>query len=81
MDVSPEDEELDTAEGDEETLFRGTNQRHITRSLLAIKIDASRVLDVARQDPDPATIIVRYLAEQPFQAYYRRNKVEALERG
>jgi hypothetical protein len=73
-DLSPEDGEFDVAEGDEETLIRA--KRHgITRSPLPITVNEDRVQHIARWNTNPVAIIARYLAEQPYQAYYRRNKV------
>jgi len=79
-DVTPEDEECDMAEGDEETLILG-NLRSVSRCPLPIKVDGSMVLRIAEQEPNPAAIIVHYIAEQPFQAYYRRKPVELPKQG
>ena len=79
-DVNPEDEEFDVAEGDEETLILG-NLRGVCRCPLSIKVDGSMVLRIAEKEPNPAAIIVHYIAVQPFQAYYRRKPVESPKHG
>jgi hypothetical protein len=80
-DACPEDEEFDAAEGDGEALIlskRGGNRRFP----LPIDVDGDRVLRIAESDQfDPAAIIVRYLAEKPFQAYYRRKPVGPIKEG
>jgi hypothetical protein len=68
--VTPEDEQFDTSEGDDEALIR-TNSHHPERSPLPITVDASIVMRIAEQERDPVAIIVNYIAEQPFQAHYR----------
>jgi hypothetical protein len=74
-DASAEEGEFDATEGDGEALIlgkRGGNRR----CPLAIEVDGARVLRIADSEQfDPAAIIVRYLAEEPFQAYYRRKPV------
>jgi hypothetical protein len=73
--ASPEDEEFDVTEGDAEALFFGKRGR-ISSSPLALKVDDASVLRITKtQHPDPAAIIVRYLAEKRFQTYYRREPV------
>lgn len=79
-DASPEDEEFDMAEGDEETLIRGDTHA-VSACPLPIKVDGRIVLQLAEQEPDPVPIIVNYIAEQPFQAFYRRKPVDSLKRG
>jgi hypothetical protein len=69
--IGPGDEDFDMAEGDEETLIL-SNVRGANRPPIPIKIDVDRVRYLAKQDANPAAIIVQYLAEEPFQAYYRR---------
>lgn len=75
-DISPEDEEFDVAEGDEEALIQGGVQG-VGRRTLSTKVESSIVLRVAEQGPDPVAIIVNYIAEQPFQGYYRRKPIES----
>jgi hypothetical protein len=71
-DASPEDEDPDATEGDAEALVLGKSGES-GRCPLVIKVDEDRVLRIAKSEgPDPAAIIVRYIAETPFQAYYRR---------
>lgn len=79
-DVSPEDEEFDVAEGDEEALIQGNAHGKSCRTL-PIEVDSSTVLRVAEQEPDPVAIIVNYIAEQPFQGYYRRKPVGSPKQG
>jgi hypothetical protein len=71
--VNPEDEEFDLCEGDQEALILG-NRGGNSRGPLAINVDEDLILRIAKSipDPDPAAIIVRYIAEKPFQPYYRR---------
>jgi hypothetical protein len=78
--VDPEDGESDLAEGDEETLIR-VIPRGVSRRPLPTQIDRSLVLRIAEQKPDPVAIIVHYMAEQPFQAHYRRKPVGSTKRG
>jgi len=71
-DIGPEDEKFDVAEGDsKETLISGTAQG-MSPYRLPVKIDSSLLLRIAEREPDPAAIIVSYIATQPFHAYYRR---------
>lgn len=53
------------------------------RCPLPLKVDGSRVLRIAslQPEPDPVAIIVNYIAQQPFQAYYRRKPVESPKHG
>jgi hypothetical protein len=60
--VDPEDEESDTAEGDEETLIR-ENPHRVSRCPLPVQIDRSLVLRIGKQQPDPVAIIVHYIAD------------------
>ncbi len=71
-DSGPEGEGFDVAAGaSKETLIRGTAQG-MPPYRLPVKVDSSLLLRIAEREPDPAAIIVSYLATQPFQAYYRR---------
>jgi len=79
-DVSPEDEEFEIAEGDEESLIRG-DTHSVSPCPLPIKVDGRIVQRAVKRDPDPVSIIVNYIAEQPFQAYYRRKPVASPKHG
>jgi len=79
QDVTPEDEEFDPSEGDNESLVLAHGR--VVRRPLPIKVDRDRVLRIARQEPDPAVVIVRYIAEQPFQANYRGQPIGSLKSG
>jgi hypothetical protein len=71
-DSSPEDDEFGATEGDKEELIHGRDGETATRSSLPIKVDDDLVRRIAAEHADPATIIVRYVAEAPFQEYRRR---------
>lgn len=80
-DVSPEEEEFDVTEGDGEALILG-KRNGITSCPLAMNVAEALVLRTAKSEqPDPAAIIVRYIAEKPFQAYYRRRPVGSTKHG
>ena len=77
--AGPEDEELNETEGDGEALVRV--QQCIGVPIMH-SVDESLVLRIAKAEgPDPAAIIVRYVAEKPFQAHYRRKPVGSLRQG
>jgi hypothetical protein len=77
--AGPEDEELDETEGDGEALVRA--QRRIGVPITH-SVDDSLVLRIAKAEgPDPAKIIVRYVAENRFQAHYRRKPLGSLRQG
>jgi hypothetical protein len=78
--VSLEDEEFDITEGDDEALTLGHSA--IGSRSLAARVDDALVLRVAESErPDPAAIIVRYIAEKAFQTYYRRKPVGSMKYG
>jgi len=68
------------AEGNEESLIRG-NMHSVSPRALPIEVNRSIVQRAAEREPDPASIIVNYIAEQPFQAYYRRKPVASPSHG
>ena len=81
-DSSPEDdEEFDATEGDREELIRGPDGETAIRSPLALKVDDALVLRISEKHADPAVIIVRYVAEMPFQGYRRRTRVGPTKHG
>lgn len=79
-DVSREDEEFDVTEGDGETLILG-NRSAISTCPLTMKVNDALVRQIAREEHDPAATIVRYVAENPFQAYYLRKPVGTTKHG
>jgi hypothetical protein len=70
-DPGSDNEEFEAIEGDREELIRPGGETAI-KVPLPIKVDNALVLRIAEKHPDPATIIVRYIAEMPFQEYRRR---------
>jgi hypothetical protein len=80
VDSSPDDEDFNAAEGDGEGLIHGTHSA-TARSPLAMKVDDQLVLRIAEEQPDPAVIIVRYVAEMPYQGYDRREPVGLKKHG
>jgi hypothetical protein len=70
QDVIPEDDhEFDASEGDNEALV-GTSGR-AARPPFSLQVNVTRLIQIAQREPDPAIVIVRYIAEEPFQAHYR----------
>ncbi len=79
-DASPGDERFDAAEGDREEVIFGFHGK-TARSSLAMRVDDVLVCRIAKEHPDPAVIIVRYVAEMPFQGYRHRNPVGSEKHG
>jgi len=79
QDVSPEDEEFDASEGDNEVLVVASGRG--ARSPLSIQVNVTRLMQIAQHEPEPATVIVRYIAEEPFQAHYRGQPLGPLKSG
>ena len=79
-DFKPEDDEFDSTEGVGEELVLG-KRGGTSSGPLPMNVDEDLVLRIATEAPDPATIIVRYVAEKPFQAYYRRKPVGSTKQG
>lgn len=79
-DVSPDDEEFERVDGDGETLILA-NVRRTNHLPLPVTVDRDRVRQIATQEANPAAIIVRYIAEEPFQAYYRRKPIGTMRHG
>jgi hypothetical protein len=79
--ASPEDEEFDATEGDGEALI--LNKRGgISSRPLAIRVNDDLVSRIAKSvQLDPAAIIVRYIAEEPFQTHYRRKLFGPMKHG
>jgi hypothetical protein len=80
-DACPEDEEFDVTEGDGEALIVG-RLGGPSGPRLVRDVDEALVLGIVKSErPDPAVIIVRYIAEHPFQASYRRRPLGSKKHG
>jgi hypothetical protein len=80
-DSSRDDEEFDRTEGDREELIRGPDGETAIRRPLPMRVDDALVTRIAEKHADPAVMIVRYVAEMPFQGYRRRRRVGSTKHG
>ena len=78
--IVPGDESFDAVEGDDETLMR-VDGSGVIRCHLTMEVDSDTVRRIAEREPDPVAIIVAYIANQPFQAYFRGKPVGSPSRG
>jgi hypothetical protein len=80
-DASLEDEELDANEGEGEELIVA-KPPGVPGSRLSCDVDENLVNRLAGAESlDPAAIIVRYIAEKPFQAFHRRKAIGSVRHG
>ena len=79
--ASSEDQEFDATEGDGEALIV-TKLEGAPGVRLAHSVDEDLALEIAKSEkPVLAAIIIRYIAEKPFQAFYRRKPLGSMKYG
>ncbi len=80
-DATPGDEAFDLTEGDGEELITA-KAFDGSEALVASNYDEALVREISKTEvPSPAAIIVRYIAEKPFQAFYRRQPLGSMKHG
>ncbi len=78
--VDSDVDDFDDVEGEDETLI--TSNPHIAKKPLTLQVDERLVTRIAQEvDLDPVAIIIRYVAEKPFQAHYLRHPISSIKNG